>query len=698
MTWKDFSLPLTEEEQRALLGACKAAELECSKLRRAMRKLENEREALSTINKNAKALHDHTQLEIEKQHMYNRLLLDAHPSLIFVLDNDLKYITGTGRNIAGRFGIGDVLELTELYIGDILAGSVNDKWAEKYIGNCRRVLETREAMTYTDFAVFSGGDQIHCNISINPCIDRHGGLQGLVAAIEDVTDLVRMRIKAEEADRAKTTFLANMSHEIRTPMNAIIGMGGLLQRTELTKKQSGYLSNMMASSASLLDIINDILDFSKIESGRFEPVIQEYDLQSMIQDVITAMSLKAREKGLDFVTVIDPALPARLKGDFKRIKQILINITNNAVKYTQTGHVMFSASRRPGEENMFDFSVSDTGLGIKEDDLPALFDAFTQVDIKKNFGIEGTGLGLAISMGLAQAMQGTLAVESTYGEGSRFTLSLPQEIAESRPLVQVEPNNDVHVLVIGTGIVLDAVARMLDALLVHWSSAALEEAADALCRGTVTHILYLNQYDEGAIDAAAQVAVALDGVHLIAVTGLGTAADDRWGTDIKTLYEPVLVTTLAKALGYATYSDTPEAPETDNMGVFKAPEAMILLVDDNDINLMVAEEILRQYDLQVITASSGEAALALIERHPVDLVLMDHMMPGMDGIETTKAIRALGGRYAEVPIIALTANAISGVEQQYLDGSMNDYLSKPMDIRMLNEKLLMWLPAEKVQR
>ena len=387
---------------------------------------------------------------------------------------------------------------------------------------------------------------------------------------------------AEQANQAKSEFLANMSHEIRTPIHAIIGMNEMVLRECQDSKIKVYSENIKSASSSLLSLINDILDFSKIEAGKIEIVNENYSLSSLLNDVVVMIRYAAKEKGLIFKTNIDRNLPRAMMGDVVRLRQIMVNILNNAIKYTEKGTVTLSIT----QENMTEdattlkISVKDTGIGIKEEDLEKLFINFQRLDINKNRSVEGTGLGLAITHSLTERMGGRIKVESTYGEGSEFIVYIPQTVMDAQ--------------------------------------------------------------------------------------GIG---------EFKTMAQ----------------SDREEAYAES----FVAPTANILVVDDHNMNLFVMESLLKFTQAKITTCDSGEACLKHMSRYVYDMVFLDHMMPKMDGIETLARMKELNIK-KDIPVIALTANAISGAREMYLNNGFDDYLSKPIEIKQLEQLLLKYLPAHKI--
>jgi CheY-like chemotaxis protein len=488
-----------------------------------------------------------------------------------------------------------------------------------------------------------------------------------------------------------------MSHEIRTPMNAITGMGHLLSKTPLSKVQQGYVGNLLKASESLLEIINDILDFSKIGARRFDIVNQSYKIRDLIGDVINILRLRANEKGLEFIVDVDPGLCAGYRGDNLRIRQILVNLISNAIKYTPDGHILFRITfDEVHEQYQLCFAVSDTGIGIREEDFPNLFSAFTQLDLKKNRGIEGTGLGLAISKGLAMAMNGDITVESAYGAGSCFTLRLPQGVEDDTPVIPLGGLQEKEALLLGSGPVAEALQGALEKLLPRFT--LLENPGDlkrALEERSYTHLLFL--YEAGAAAAVLDNLPALKNTRLVTIQSFGALVDSKDFPEMDVLYKPVTIFDLAQI--FDAPGSVPDAGEEDlrsALGTFAVKDTLALLVDDNEINLVVGEAILQQYNMDVTMAGSGEEALEKTAAVRFDIIFMDHMMPGMDGVETTRRIRAQQGLNDRTPIVALTANAISGMREFYLENQMNDFLSKPMEMDSLNNVLLRWLPREKI--
>jgi signal transduction histidine kinase/ActR/RegA family two-component response regulator len=554
---------VSKEEYDRLLENLRGVELENRKLARKMSANEKLIETFK-VNINIQAnVSKMMQAEKAKQDKYSKLFLSNCPDVIFILDQNMKYILGTN-SVAELMSIKDTAILTgrefsaiaERHlpegVRDGLLSTINDVVAPGQPFECR-----------SQRAHFSAGDRRY-EIVVASFANDENEFDGIFVLMHDSTELTAAKEAAEKANYAKSDFLATMSHEIRTPMNAIIGLQNSIIQEPLSQRQKNYMDNMKKSSYSLLSIINDILDFSKIEAGKITVEPSDFDLGELCRSIAGAMEVSARQKGLSFNSFMSPQLPRYIYGDENKIRQIITNILNNAVKYTNAGGIEFSAAP---DGDCLAFTVKDTGIGIKEEDIGKLFSPFEQLDLRKNKDVVGTGLGLAISGRLCAAMNGSIKVESVYGEGSGFTVRLPCTLGER---------------------------------------VAKEEDGPA----------------------------------------------------------------------------------------FSAPAAKVLVVDDIDINLIVAEAILSEYGIQPDLANSGAKALELVQEKRYDLIFMDQMMPGMDGVETTKRLRSLNAYYAGAPVVALTANVMSGSAEIFEKAGFSDFVLKPIESPKMAQCLRRWLPKE----
>ena len=501
--------------------------------------------------------------------------------------------------------------------------------------------------------------------------------------------LAAARMRSDEENRSKSTFLALMSHEIRTPMNAVMGLSELGLRADSPALAAEYFTGIQLAGRNLLSIINDILDFSKIESGNLDIASLPYMLASILNDIVNITRARLSGKPVFFTVNVESALPNNLLGDETRVRQMLLNLLSNAVKYTDKGCIQLAVTgeRRNGGFIILKFEISDSGIGIKPEDMRRLFGDFVRLDASRNKAVEGTGLGLAIAKRLCLAMGGDITATSVYGEGSVFTATVSQGFGNDVPLAKVSNAEEKKVLVYDARrLYAESIVRTLEDLGVEALQAADEEEFFwKLSGGGCSFAFVTHQTAARAMDIIRRGRLKTTPALLV---GLGEVSSFQ---DIPVIVMPAYAVSIANVLNREVSA---AGADRAVLMSFTAPGARVLVVDDVPTNLIVAKGFLAPYGMTIDTCGSGEESVERVRENDYDLVLMDHMMPGLDGIEATAVIRGLEkGR--GLPIVALTANAMSGMRETFLRHGLDDFLSKPIDPASLDGILRKWIPKGK---
>ena len=565
------------EEQSDLL---KEYKIQLKKLQRENRRLEREAEVLKSLNEQVSRTQQFFHQENQRQLCYNHQILKTSPYILVMVNEKLETVMASDvffhMSDVSRDAVKEGMKL-----GEAFRNILGERELQTFLERCGSVLDSQGTDTFLLTTRMGESERIY-QADICYYLAQNEDAKGLSIILSDMTEIVEAKEKAIAAGKAKSRFLAQMSHEIRTPINAVLGMNEMILRECKDPSILEYSSNIQNAGRTLLSLINSILDFSKIEEGKMEIIPVEYDTASVMNNLVASISERARQKGLELQVELDRQLPAALFGDDVRVSQVIMNLLTNAVKYTEKGSVRFTVrggERRDGEISLH-VSVADTGIGIRKEDLPKLFESFERLDEVRNRKIEGTGLGMSIVTKLLEMMGSRLKVESVYGEGSVFSFEIRQKVVNETPI-----------------------------------------------------------------------------------------GDYSWRLD--------------------------ESRHSVGGETLRAEGARVLVVDDNEMNLKVAKNLLKLFGITPDLAVSGfETIERLRAGNRYHIIFLDHMMPKMDGVETLKLLKSENLLPDSTPVIALTANAVNGAKEEYLAAGFDDYLSKPINVMKLEQMLVHFLPKE----
>jgi signal transduction histidine kinase len=662
----------SQEEYNALLIELRNERTERKKLAREVRERDNIIASFETQENLYKTL----KSQKDSRDNYLDIVLGNALDIVIMLDVNRNFIFGTKNNL-NAMG----LDLSILNRNDFFRNFsqiVNKEIIDRMSANFQNVLEKQENLEYNESIEFKNGNKGHFKVAFIPVKDKKNAIIGVMLQLYDVTNMQKIIEDSQKANKAKSIFLARMSHEIRTPMNAIMGLVELSARENISEQMLKYMLSIKKTCDNLLSIINDILDFSKIESGKLEIVPAKYDVASLIHDIINITQIKTIESLVEFIVDIDSNIPNKLVGDEVRIRQILLNILSNAFKYTRDGFVSITMriEMQKGNTMLLSIEITDTGVGIKQEDIGGLFEI---------------GLGLAITKNLCDAMGGSISVNSIYGKGSSFTITLPQLMVEQcEKIASVQNPGTKKVLLYKTNdIYANSILKTLADLGVECT---LVGNYNVFCSELKKSYPFV--FVPADIFAQAKKTAWALGIdsNFVVLKKFGDIAFEKYA---KTIILPIHAISIANILNETNdYADLEE--NFDESRTFVTSDVKVLIVDDISTNLLVAEGLMAAYMMQIDTCTNGKAAIEKIKNTKYDIVFMDHMMPELDGIETTRIIRKMPGEYfSTLPIIALTANAISGMRNMFLQNGMNDLLTKPIELPKLNEILDRWIPSSK---
>ena len=646
-----------------------------------------------------------------------RALIDNLPDFIYVKDVDCRFVVAN-LSVARQMGANNPEELLGKSDFDFYPREL----ATTFYEDEQRVIQSGKAEVNREEAGLDAkGNAMQVLTTQVPLRDKNGRITGLAGIGRDITYLKKAQAEmqsareaAEAASRAKSEFLANMSHEIRTPLNGVMGMTDLALETELTPEQREYLETVKMSGDTLLTVINDILDFSKIEAGKIDLEAIDFNLRDSLESALKTLAMRTDEKGLELMCEVAPEVPELVRGDSTRLRQIVVNLVGNAIKFTDKGEiaVKVQVEAKEGADYLFRFTVADTGVGIPEDKRKLIFEAFSQADTSTTRKYGGTGLGLTISTRLVQMMGGKIWVESEVGRGSQFHFTARLGSADAKEIklgttAPPELLRGVKVLVVDDN---RTNRRILEGMLARWhmkptsaegGRAALAQLAEAREAGNpyglILTDMHMPDMDGFAMIEEIRKKPELTTATIMMLTSAGHRGDAARCQELgvaayllKPIRQSELREAVARVLGAREQEGAIPLITRFSLQDAREPKAClrVLLAEDNLVNQRLAVRLLEKRGHQVVVAATGLEALRALEKEKFDLVLMDVQMPEMDGYEATLAIRQKErGTGLHQPVVALTAHAMKGDRERCLAGGMDGYLTKPIRPQELDQML-----------
>ena len=589
-----------------------------------------------------------------------------------------------------------------IHINDMIRNTLDKELVEGFKDRKKLqswIEESRDSESEGTISYKGGEEERYFRVKVRDFGESDSKVGTLYILHDNTNTIIRMKAmekanaELERAARMKSDFLANMSHEIRTPMNAVIGMAEIAMREEDHSKVLDNLLQIQSSGKNLLNIINDILDYSKIESGKMEIMEDDYEPFTELQEITNVLSTRIGDKPLELYLLVKGSLPHKLHADAMRIRQVIINLANNAIKFTKEGSVVITVRCEPREDDRVNLSVHviDTGIGIKEEDLDKLFVSFQQVDSKRNRSVEGTGLGLAISQKLVEAMGGEIGVESEYGKGSDFWFTIPVKVSDNTNDITVQDAGNKCAFGINEKDIL--VNEFIDEMENLGVEARLIRLLDDYVPSGKKDYIFIEEYLY--IDVTKKFFEEHPDVTGIVLVGLSSEfkADEK---NVHIMHRPETTMNMVNILN-DRFTDYRQVDRKKGFTIdFTAPDAKILVVDDNAINISIASGLMAPLKMNIDSAGGGQEAIDKALSNDYDIIFMDHMMPEVDGVDATKRIREVKSDPKDPVIIALSANAMEEARKLFTESGMNDFVAKPIDVKILMSKLKEWLPADKI--